>query len=142
MRLSLSFWLVAAAFAACTCDGPPPPPPDENVGRITAVAVEGGFELRLSDLERPVRSLQVDVQLEGALATAAEALGGSDVLAAGLDVPKDDFTVVVGDTRRLNLPASAVARVTTDGAPRSISLSRALAVDDAGARRTVTVVVP
>lgn len=142
MRISLSLSLVAAAFAACTCEGPPPPPPDENVGRITAVAVEGGFELRLSDLERPVRSLQVDVTLEGARATAAETVGGSDVLEAGLDAPKDDFTVVVGDTRRLNLPASAVARVTTDAAPSAITLSRALAVDDAGARRTVTVVVP
>ena len=74
--------------------------------------------------------------------TSAEARGGSDLIEAGLGVPKGDFTVVIGDTRRLSLPAGAVAKVTTDEDPSSISLSRALAVDDAGARRGLTVVVP
>lgn len=142
MRLPLSLFLVVIAFAGCPCGAPPPPPPDSSVGRVAAVAVDGGFEIRLSDLERPVRSLQVDVKLEGAQATAAEAAGGSDIVEAGLAAPKDDFTVVVGDTRRLNLPGGAVVKVTTDAAPSSITLSRALAVDDEGARRTVTVVVP
>jgi hypothetical protein len=139
--------LLAAALAllplsACTCGPTDPPPPGAPVGQVTAVPVEGGFELRLSALERTVRSLQIDVKLEGASATAVEASGDTDLVEAGLGVPKDDFTVVVGDTRKLNLPAGAVAKVTTDRQASSISLSGALAVDDAGKRRTVTVVVP
>jgi hypothetical protein len=144
LALGLALGLAAAlSTSSCSCEGPPPPPPDGTVARITAVPVEGGFELRLTPVERAlVRSLQVDVKLEGARALSAEALGRSDVIEAGLGVPRDDFTVVVSDTRRLNLPTGGVARVTTDAPPSSIVLSRAIAVDDAGARRTVTVVVP
>ncbi len=126
----------------CSCGEPPPPPPGEAVGQLSANPVDGGFELVLSGLERPVRSLQVDVRLSGAQATGATAAGGSDVLEAGLAAPKNDFTVVVADTRRLNLPSGAVARVDTDAAASEIVLSRAFAVDDTGALRTVLVVVP
>lgn len=135
--------LALVTVVGCECEAPPPPNPDAPVARITAVILEeGGFDLVLSNLERPVRSLQVDVNLDGALASNVAALGGSDLAEAGLDVPKDDFTVVVADTRRLNLPAGAVARVSTGLDLNRVTLSRALAVDDSGALRAVTVVVP
>ncbi len=140
--LLLAAAALAGTIASCTCGAPPPPDPDGAVGQVSATPVEGGFELVLSGLERPVRSLQVDVKLTDASATAARALGGSDVIEAGLAAPKNDFTVVVADTRRLNLPSGAVAHVDTDAAPREIALSRAFAVDDTGALRTVLVVVP
>ncbi len=130
------------AAGACECGTPPPPPPSGAVGQITAAPVDGGFELRLENMTQSVRALQVDVKLEGAHATAAVAAQGSDLVEAALGDPKDDFTVVAGDTRRLNLPTGAVVRVTTDAAPSKISLSHAVAVDDSGARRDVTVVVP
>ncbi len=133
---------VLSAAWGCTCGEPPQPNGAAAVGQLSANPVEGGFELVLSGLERPVRSLQVDVKLGDAHATAATAVGGSDVLEAGLAAPKNDFTVVVADTRRLNLPSGAVARVDTDAAPTEIALSRAFAVDDTGAMRTVLVVVP
>lgn len=145
MTLSLSrWWLVAGMLAgsSCTCGGGPPPDPGAPVGQVSASPIEGGFQIVLSGLERPLRSLQVDVRLTGATATAASAEGGADVLEAGLAAPKNDFTLVVSDTRRLNLPLGAVARVDTDVAPETITLSRALAIDDSGAQRTVLVVVP
>jgi hypothetical protein len=126
---------------ACQCGTPPPPPSSSTIGQLTAKKIEGGFELDLANLDRPVRALQVDVKLAGGVhATKAEAIGGSDVLEAGLDQPKDDFTVVVSDTRRLNVPEGGVVKVTTDKAPSTITLSRALAVDDGGARRQILVV--
>ncbi|MCC7110981.1 MAG: hypothetical protein IT382_16935, partial [Deltaproteobacteria bacterium] len=64
------------------------------------------------------------------------------VLEAGLAAPKNDFTVVVSDTRRLNLRTGALVRVDTDAVPGEIVLTRALAIDDSGALRTVLVVVP
>ena len=134
--------LVSASGSGCQCGTAPPPNKPASVGQLSAVNVDGGFELRLTNLERPVRELQVDVKLAGASAHSAAASGGSDVLEAGLDAPKSDFTVVVGDTRRLNLPDGAVVKVTTDHAPSSIALSRALAVDDTGKKRDITVVVP
>jgi hypothetical protein len=145
----LALMLVATAFGACECVDPPPPNPDAPVARVTAVLRdEGGFDLVLSNLERPVRSLQVDVKLDGALATEVTAIAGAgaapaDVVEADLDAQgKDDFTVVIADTRRLNLPAGAVARVGTGLDLQKVTLSRALAVDDSGALRDVTVVVP
>ena len=139
-RLLILGGLLAAS--SCTCGEAPPPDQGAPVGQVSVEPVEGGFQIVLSGLERPVRSLQVDVKLTGAQATAASAIGGSDVLEAGLSAPKNDLTVVVSDTRRLNLPSGAVARVDTDAAPSAITLSRARAVDDLGATRTVLVVVP
>jgi hypothetical protein len=134
--------VVVIALAGCECV-PPVLTPDAPVARVTAVLRDdGGFDVVLSKLERPVRSLQVDVKLDGALASSVEAVGGSDLVEAGLDRPKDDFTIVVADTRRLNLPDGAVVRVGTGLDLRAVTLSRALAVDDSGARRDVTVVVP
>lgn len=138
---ALAAGLLVSAWG-CSCGEPPPPPPGDAVGQLSANTVDGGFELVLSGLERPVRSLQVDVRLSGAQATSASAIGGSDVLEAGLAAPKNDFTVVLADTRRLNLPSGSVALVETDAAPSEIALTRAFAVDDTGALRTVLVVVP
>lgn len=147
-RLFFALVCLAVPFAGCECVTPPPPNPDAPVARLTAVLRdEGGFDLVLSNLERPVRSLQVDVKLEGALASDVTALAGAggtpaDIVEAALDTPKDDFTVVIADTRRLNLPSGAVARVGTGLDLQRVTLSRALAVDDSGALRDVTVVVP
>jgi hypothetical protein len=148
-HILLGLALVATAFGGCTCIEPTPQNPDAPVARVTAVLLEdGGFDLVLSNLERPVRSLQVDVKLDGARATTVTALAGAgasaaDVVEADLPVDgKDDFTVVIADTRRLNLPAGPVARVGTGLELQKVTLSRALAVDDSGALRGVTVVVP
>lgn len=141
--------LVGVAFGGCQCVEPEPPPLNTPVATVTAVLRDdGGFDLVLSNLERPVRSLQVDVKLDGALATAVSAIAGAgaaaaDIVEADLDAQgKSDFTVVIADTRRLNLPAGAVARVGTGLDLQKVTLSRALAVDDSGALRSVIVVVP
>ena len=136
-RLALA--LACVSLCGCEC-APPPPSADAPVAQLSAVLLQdGGFELVLSSLQRPVRSLQVDVKLEGALATSVVALGGTDLVEAGLGAPKDDFTLVVTDTRRLNLPAGAVARISAGVELSTVTLSRALAVDDSGALRDVTV---
>jgi hypothetical protein len=101
---------------------------------VQARAVTGGFELVLSDLERPLRTLSVDVTLGGgATATRAEAAGAvaHDLVEAGLDVPRSAFTVVVADTRRIPLDNGAVARVDVSGAG-SVVLAEAKAIDDQG----------
>lgn len=129
------------ALVGCNCEGPPPPSPETSVGRINAVPAEDGFDLVVTS-DAPLRTLQVDVKLAGARATAARALGPSDVLESGLAAPREDFTLVLSDTRKLNLPVGSVAHVTTDAPPASITLSRAIVVDATGARRTLTVVLP
>jgi hypothetical protein len=142
--LSLGALCASLAVSSCTCEGPGNGPVDGALGSVSAVPASGGFEIRVTGLEasRRVRSLQVDVKIDGASATNATAVGGNDILEAGLDAPKSDFTVVVADTRRLNLPLGAVVRVATDVPPSTITLSKALAIDDTGARRSMTVVVP
>ena len=135
--------LVLVAVGACECVAGPPPTPSDAVGAITTRAVAGGFEIVLDDLKQPVRAVQVDVALEGARATAIAAAGdvAHDVLEAGLDQPSSSFTAVVSDTRRLPLVEGAIAKIETDaaGTPR---LSSAVAVDDDGRRRPLTLVVP
>ena len=125
--------------SACQCGAPPPPPPPPG-GQLVAVVTDGGFDLQLRNVDQPMRELQVDVKLAGAHASAATS--SADVVEAGLDAPKDDFTVVVADTRRLNLPSAPVVHVVTDAAPTKITLARAIAVDAAGKKRELTVVVP
>jgi hypothetical protein len=132
--------LALLPFSSCICEIGPPPPDEIPVAQISTVVSDGGFDLVLANLERPVRALQVDVQLGGANATAARQLNGADVVEAALSNPKNDFTVVVSDTRRLNLPPGAVVHVDTDASPSSITLTNAFAVDDLGAKRVVEVV--
>lgn len=135
--------LGAAAMApACSCDDAPRPDDVPVVGRISAVPVEGGFEIVLEALEGPARSLQVDVKLDGALALAARAAEPSDVIAAGLVAPRDDFTVVVSDTRRIALAPGTVVRVDTDRPPGAITLSRARLTDGQGNLGSLDVVTP
>ena len=141
-RAHLVVGLTLVAFSSCTCGPPKPTPSETPVGQVVASVIDGGFDIRLQALERPVRSLQVDVKLQGTRATRAESIAGADLLETSLGVPSDAFTVVVGDTRRLNLPSGAVVRVFTEAPPTSITLSGALAVDDAGALRTFTEVLP
>lgn len=143
MKDRITALLAVVALSSCQCVPAPPPKKDAPVARVSAVLRDGGgFDIVLASLKRPVRSLQVDVKLDGALASSVEALGGSDVVEAGLDAPKDDFTIVVADTRHLSLPAGAVARIATGLGLRAVTLTGALAVDDSGALRNVTEVVP
>lgn len=132
----------AVAGAGCPGDTEPKAPEEEVVGRIRADVVEGGVVLVVDGLARPIRSLQVDVKLDGANGLLARALNGNDVLEAGLEAPRDDFTVVVSDTRRVPLVPGAVVQVDTDRGPTGVTLSRALAVDTEGARVALTVGAP
>lgn len=141
-RALLAASLIAFAASSCECPGPPPQAGDP-VGGVATRAVEGGFEIVLEDLKQPVRAVQVDVDLGAVRATSIRAAGAvaHDVVEAGLDAPKSSFTAVVSDTRRLPLGDGAIAFVETDGAA-SPRLSSAVAVDDDGDRRTLSVVVP
>jgi hypothetical protein len=143
VRARLAVALALVAVGACECVVGPPPPPSDAVGAITTRAVAGGFELVLDDLKQPLRAVQVDVTLDGARATAIGPAGAvaHDVLEAGLDQPASSFTAVVSDARRLPLVEGAIARIEVDGAGAP-SLSAAVAVDDDGRRRSLTLVVP
>ncbi len=137
LRLStFTFLLSSVLFAAGCPDGctPPPDPPVEGAGTLTARPVTGGFELVLADLDRPLRTLSVEVTLGGgASATRAESAGAvaHDLVEAGLQTSRSSFTVVVADTRRIALDDGAIARVDVDGSG-SVTLSQAAAVDDQG----------
>jgi hypothetical protein len=90
--------------------------------------------------------LQVDVVISGGRASAATGTGPWDVVEAGLAPsaanpdggPRDRFTLVVADTRRLPVNDGGLARlVIDDGA--NVTLSNAFAVDATGVRRPLTV---
>jgi hypothetical protein len=131
---------------ACTpsCE-PPPPVTGDPAGTITTRPVQGGFELVLGALARPLTAVQVDVEVTGARAVRIVAAGAvaHDVLEAGLDQPKASFTAVVSDVRRLPLVEGAIAKIETDAPNSEVAprLTEAVAVDETGARRTLNVVV-
>lgn len=136
-RLGLALVLVAAFGCDCTT-----PSGDAGVGdggRVLARPAEGGgVEILLADLDTPLRTLQVDVRLDGAEATDVVPAGpvAFNVLEAALDAPRAQLTLVVADTRRLPLGEGPVARLVTTG-DASVTLSNALAIDDDGERRTL-----
>lgn len=141
--LRLAGLLLLLAPFACECQpGPGDAGPDGSGGVLVARAVGGGFELSLEDLDAPLRTLQVGVTLTGTRATALSAAGvvAHDVLEAGLDQPKESFTAVVADTRRLLLTEGAIARIDTEGAGQ-IQLRSALAIDDEGQRAALALEV-
>jgi hypothetical protein len=132
-RLGLALGLSLLGAFGCQCEAGGNDAGVTDTGRITTRAVEGGVELVLENLATPLRTLQVDVQVSGAQATALEPAGpvSFNVLEAALEAPRSDLTVVVADTRRLNLNDGVIALLRLDGAG-TVTLSRAVAVDDDG----------
>jgi hypothetical protein len=151
----LGHWRVRAAMAvllallpACdTCGGGTP---DAGVSDgAGAVAIrqplgDGTLEVRLVDLERPLRAMSMLVTLGGALATSVEPAGEvrHDVVEAALDAPRSGFTLVVSDSRRLPLTEGAIARIATDGPASTVTLENIEAIDVDGNRVTLEVEVP
>lgn len=137
--------LVLAVAPGCPSSCDPPPTIDDPAGTITTRPVQGGFELVLGALDRPLTAVQVDVVLDGARATRIVAAGSvaHDVLEAGLVEPRASFTAVVSDLRRLPLVEGPIALIQTDAPNSAIAprLSSAVAVDETGARRTLNVVL-
>lgn len=103
--------------------------------------------LTLASLSAPLRAVQVDVSVSGGQARAASGVGPWDVVEAGLSAttanpgggPKDRFTLVVADTRRLPVNDGAFAQIVVDEGA-TVTLSHAVAVDANGTRRPITVV--
>ncbi|MBM4283393.1 MAG: hypothetical protein FJ137_22500 [Deltaproteobacteria bacterium] len=133
---------------ACSCDPPPPDRPARDAVGDLRVVVDGATaELSLSGLLAPLRALQVDIAVEGGRASAVTAVGPWNVVEAGLQAsaenpgggPKDRFTLVLADTRRLPVADGAVARLVID-ANATVSLTQAFAVDAEGKKRPLTVV--
>jgi hypothetical protein len=136
--------LVAALLASFAgCGGCPTTDsdagPEAPFGRVRARAVTGGFDVELFALERPLRAVQIAITLEGASATAASASGTllHDLVEAGLETPKTDFVLVVGDTRGILLDEGAIARISTTGAG-SVTFGDVIAVDETGSKRTLS----
>jgi len=140
----LTFVLSAMlAFAGCE-GGCTPADPDagtlDSVGTISLAAGEGGFDIVLAGLEDPLFAIQVDVVVSGTRATGVSSIATipHDVVEAGLDAPKDRFTVVVSDTRRIQIQNGPLVRVLTESGG-SAELSNALAIDIEGARRSLAI---
>jgi hypothetical protein len=137
-----------AGGSGCSCDPPVEPPPDQDpVGRI-AVDVDGETAtVSLTGLSAPLRALQVGVFVNHGQAKNAVGAGPWNVVEAGLVAsaenptggPKDLFTLVVADTRRLSIGDGAVAVLTVDSGA-TVALENAVAVDVDGAERPLTVV--
>jgi hypothetical protein len=142
-RARVAALLVPVALGACTCAPPEEKKPLPAVGTLRANIVDDGVELSLETGDSRVRTLQVKVALTSATASDVVSIGDIDLVEDGIDEPKDTFTVVVADTRRVLIHEGAFARVVlADGAPTAVSLSGAIAVDDQGRKRTLKVVVP
>ncbi len=137
MRIALLLSVVM--LSSCTC-GPVDEPPNENAFGFIRVNVSNDTAtLTLSQLRRPLRSLQVDVDVSGGRASAFSATGAHNLVEAGLDDgPKAQLTAVVADTRRLPIFDGAFARITVD-AGADVTLRNAVAVDDTGAKQTIVV---
>ena len=131
------------------CPPPPEPPPSggDAVGSIRVDVAGAEATVVLAELEAPLRALEVDVRVSGGVASAARAIGPYDLVEAGLQAgptnpaggPRDRFTLVVADTRRLPINDGPCARLTVD-AGADVTLLAARAVDANGRKRPVTVV--
>jgi hypothetical protein len=141
--------LGVVALSACPRDPPPPPPVTDAVGSIRVDVAGALATVSLAGLQAPLRALEVDVQVSGGRATAARAAGAHDLVEAGLVAsaanpgggPRDRFTLVVADTRRLPLNDGACAQLTLDDGA-TVALRSAVAVDVNGRKRPLTVVSP
>jgi hypothetical protein len=136
LRLALCSLLLGVAGGGCLCGDAPPADAGPTGAGVLIATVDGDtVTLRLESLAAPLRTLQVDVAVEGAQATALEPAGdrAHDVLDAALESPRADLTVVIADTRRLLLAGGEVALLRLDGSG-TVVLENALAVDDDGQR--------
>jgi hypothetical protein len=134
---------------SCSCDPLPPEPPPgaDAVGTIRVDVTGGTATVTLAELEAPLRALEVDVQVSGGRATAARATGAHDLVEAGLVAgpahpeggPRDRFTLVLADTRRLPIADGPCAQLTVDDGA-TVALRAAAAVDANGRKRPLTVV--
>lgn len=140
--------LSATTGCSLTCAAPPPTPPaDDAVGSIDVGVTGTTATLSVAELAAPLRALQVDVVVSGGKASSATGAGPWDIVEAGLVAstanpdggPKDRFTLVVADTRRLPINDGALARLVIDAGAR-VTLSNAVAVDAAGNKRPLKVV--
>jgi hypothetical protein len=146
--IALAALLSTISGCSLTCGAPPPePPPDDAVGSIDVVVDGTSATLSLSGLDAPLRALQVDVVVGEGRASSVTAIGPWDVVEAGLTAsptnpiggPKDHFTLVVADTRRLPVNDGPLARLVIDDGAK-VKLANAVAVDADGEKRSVTVV--
>jgi hypothetical protein len=141
MRLSFGFLfigLVLSCSSACRCSDGGQEEQEPPAGRIE-VAVDGATAtLSLVGLSTALRSVQVDVEIEGGQASALVGARAWDLVEAGLtEAPRSSFTVVIADTRRLPIDNGPLAVVTLTEGSR-VSLRNALAIDERGARHTLS----
>ena len=147
IRFGLALGVTTTAMlGSCSCDPPPDePPPVAPVGSVRVDVVGGGATLVLVGLEQPLRAFEVDVVVGGGTATAFTAIADHDVVEAALRPedggPRGRFTVVVADTRRLPITNGPLGVLSIDNGA-TVALSGAIAVDQAGNKRSVTVVTP
>lgn len=135
--------LASLSFGGCECTPPVDPPVVvPAVGTISVVVDGATATLSVSGLQRSLRSVQVDVDVAGGRATAIDPRAGHDLVEGGLlpadGGPRERFTAVIADTRRLPINNGAIARITID-AGATVTLKNALAIDEVGDRRTLTV---
>jgi hypothetical protein len=113
------------------------------VGSVRVDVAAGSATLTLVGLEQPLRAFEVDVNVSGGRASALVPIADHDVVEAGLRPedggPKDRFTVVVGDTRRIPLVNGALAVISLEEGA-TVVLDSAVGIDQTGAKRTLTVV--
>lgn len=105
-------------------------------GKVTAEVQGGQVMFRLEGLQRPLRTLQVTVAIEGTRASSVTAAAGKpyNIVEAGLgDGPVSSFRLVVGDTRRLLLTEGDIALLGLEGSG-TLTLAEAIAVSDEGER--------
>ncbi|MDP2345359.1 MAG: hypothetical protein Q8O67_30725 [Deltaproteobacteria bacterium] len=135
---------MGALGSSCSCDPPiEDPPAVQPVGSVRVDVDGAGATLVLVGLEQPLRAFEVDVSVQGGRASALVAIADHDVVEAGLRPedggPKDRFTVVVGDTRRVPIVNGALAVLSLDGGA-TVVLSGAAGIDQSGKKRSLTVV--
>ncbi len=135
------------SLGSCSCDPPPVPPPAVTAAgsvRVDAGADTGAVSVVLVGLDQPLRAFQVDVDVAGGNALAALGVG-PDIVEAGLAPedggPKNRFTLVVSDTRRLPLNNGVVGRLAIDNGA-TVTLTKAFGIDQQGQKRPLTVVAP
>ena len=150
MRLAVAACLIffgaLSTLSSCACDPPAVEPPGLGAVGSVRVDVNGATAtLVLAGLEQPLRAFEVDVTVNNGTATLLTAIADHDVVEGGLRPedggPRDRFTVVVSDTRRLPLKNGALVVLSLqEGA--TLVLRAAFGIDQQGNKRSLTVVTP
>jgi hypothetical protein len=147
LRALLLLLAALSTTTGCSCDPPPPDVPLRAAGSVDVDVSGTTATLTVSSLDAPLRTLQVDVAVDGGKASSATGIGPWNVVQAGLAAspenpaggPKERFTLVVADTRRLPIGDGALARIVVDDGAK-VTLSNAVAVDANGTKRLLLVV--